>query len=380
MKVSIKTLEGKTFEVDIADSDTVDTLKQRIETEQGIAIDTQKLIHKGKVMQVGANTVVSYGVKEGDFLVIMVSKPKAAPVQPAPVQPAPVQPAPQPVAQPAQPAAQPAAATGVADTFSTGPELESAISQICEMGFERTQVQRAMRMAYNNPDRAVDLLMSGVPLPEEAPASQQQQAAAQPQQGGAPSAGSAQSLRGMLGSPEELSQIGNILAQGPSGLSSLSATQVQQLHGLVQLHLAAQQQAQERAQRGGGGGGGQLAGPLAALRQHPMFQQMRQLIRSNPQAMQQLLGQLAQTNPQLVQAIQANPDQFLQLLGDDDAGGPPPGTIQVSPEERDAIERLCTLGFDRNLVIQAYFACEKNEELAANYLFEHGHDDDMSDD
>lgn len=50
------------------------------------------------------------------------------------------------------------------------------------------------------------------------------------------------------------------------------------------------------------------------------------------------------------------------------------GTIQISPEEDEAIKRLEALGFGRAQAAQAYFACGKNEELAANFLFENPDD------
>lgn len=53
--------------------------------------------------------------------------------------------------------------------------------------------------------------------------------------------------------------------------------------------------------------------------------------------------------------------------------------IHVSPEEKEAIDRLIALGFDKQSVIQAYLACDKNEELAANLLFDQMNQGDFDD-
>jgi len=59
-----------------------------------------------------------------------------------------------------------------------------------------------------------------------------------------------------------------------------------------------------------------------------------------------MIQQLAQNNPQLAQALAQNPEALLELLGgaEGDDGEPiPPGAqvLSVTPEERDAIERVC---------------------------------------
>lgn len=110
------------------------------------------------------------------------------------------------------------------------------------------------------------------------------------------------------------------------------------------------------AQRRGGGAGDAPAaagagqgdlGNLDFLRHNAQFQQLRQVVQQQPQMLEPILQQLGAGNPQLAQLIASNPDQFLQLLGEDaDDDVPlPPGAqaISVTEEERDAIERVSIL-------------------------------------
>jgi len=206
-----------------------------------------------------------------------------------------------------------------------------------ELGYERDRIVAAMRASFNNPDRAVEYLMT------EIPSHQEPSAATQPPRPQSPAASTA---------------VPSIPSVSPSPPTS---------------------------------------GVFDGLRNNPQFVTIRSMIQTNPQLLQPILQTLGSANPELLQHISQNQEEFIRLLNEpvppSAAGGPVPpaggaegpggpggpGThyIHVTPEEKEAIDRLEGLGFDRTVVIEAYFACEKDETLAANYLLENKFEDDM---
>jgi UV excision repair protein RAD23 len=94
----------------------------------------------------------------------------------------------------------------------------------------------------------------------------------------------------------------------------------------------------------GGSGAAGAIGNLDFLRNNPQFQQLRQVVQQQPQMLEPILQQVGAGNPQLAQLIASRPDEFLQLLAEDndeDAALPPGAqAISVTEEEREAIERV----------------------------------------
>ncbi|OCT50566.1 UV excision repair protein rhp23 [Cladophialophora carrionii] len=406
MKLSFRDLKQQKFTIDAEPTDTIGQVKEKVAAEKGWEAASQKLIYAGKVLA-DANTVESYKIEEKGFIVCMVSKPKAAPAAKAggPSTPAPPSTNLATPAAPAAPASQPATAPsnqpstptpqqttntqapaaegggfGDPSAFLIGNRNEATVREMEAMGFARPEIDRALRAAFFNPDRAIEYLLSGIP--ENIQAEQRQATPAAGAQGNPTSPPAAQ----------------------PAQPAPAAAPAAPAGDEPINLFEAAAQAGQTRgggggARRGGAGvGAGAGAGAGAAglmteggapnidfLRNSPHFQQLRQFVQQQPAMLEPILQQLAEGNPELAQMIGSNQDQFLQLLAEDvqgegGEGGPlPPGatSIQVTEEERDAIERLCRLGFSRDQVIQAYFACDKNEELAANFLFEQPDDDDQ---
>ncbi|XP_060108692.1 UV excision repair protein RAD23 homolog A isoform X2 [Heteronotia binoei] len=104
---------------------------------------------------------------------------------------------------------------------------------------------------------------------------------------------------------------------------------------------------------------------------------------NNPhRAVEYLLTQISQHQEQFIQMLNeplgemadvADIEGEMGAIGEE---APQMNYIQVTPQEKEAIERLKALGFPESLVIQAYFACEKNENLAANFLLSQNFDDE----
>ncbi|XP_020407145.1 ubiquitin receptor RAD23b isoform X3 [Zea mays] len=262
--------------------------------------------------------------------------------------------APQPPVAPittSQPEGLPAQAPNTHDNAASnllsGRNVDTIINQLMEMGggsWDKDKVQRALRAAYNNPERAVEYLYSGIPVTAE--------------------------IAVPIGG-----QGANTTDRAPTGEAGLSG-----IPNTAPLDLFPQQ----GASNAGGGAGG---GPLDFLRNNPQFQAVREMVHTNPQILQPMLVELSKQNPQILRLIEENHDEFLQLLNEPFEGGEGdfldqpeedemPHAISVTPEEQEAIGRLESMGFDRARVIEAFLACDRNEELAANYLLEHAGEED----
>nr|XP_027199274.1 UV excision repair protein RAD23 homolog A-like [Dermatophagoides pteronyssinus] len=379
MKIIVKTLQQETFDVEMDENDTIRKLKEKIQQVKGseYKADWLKLIYAGKVL-LDDSIVKDCKFEETRFVVVMVVKPKQAQqstkTETSETSSSSKSDSTTPKVvddggkakeikkeseKPETSSARTTTTTTSTTKESTGSESSGAlpninisestvvvgedyermVTQIMEMGYDRSSVERALRASFNNPDRAVEYLISGIPDFDSAP---------------------------LATSPSE-----------QSSRSELSDT-------------------------------GSDSNPFEFLRNQPMFRTMRQTVQSNPHLLNSMIQQISQNNPRLLELISQNQEAFLQMLNEPIEPSAPQttgsgvsaaaaaavesapehpnpaeqsnlmnliGTAHMTQQDKEAIDRLKALGFPEYLVIQAYFACDKNENMAANFLLSQGNDD-----
>ncbi|EGR30961.1 uv excision repair protein rad23, putative [Ichthyophthirius multifiliis] len=307
MKLTIKTLKGNDFfEINFQNETTISQIKDTICQKKGEQCkENIKLVHKGKQLNDDQKNCQELGIKENDFLIMMVFTKKQGQIpkqQPAEIQNEqqtqinpPVQ------SDSAQNHLQKPPCQISQQQSTENSEFEQKVKDIEAMGFEKSKIIQALQAAFNNQERAIEYLLNGnIPILQQ----QQQQPNLQNQE---------QPL-----DPVNLEE-------------------------------------------------------LQALAQNPQFQQIVQVIRQNPQLILPILQELSQTNPQLAQLLQSNPQAFLSYIlqqEDQQDDNDESNAIQLNNQESNDVEEIIMLGFDKNDALEAYIACDKQKELAINYLFD----------
>lgn len=283
------------------------------------------------------------------------------------------------------------------------------------MGFPEAEVRACLRAAGGNPDVAVEFLMNGIPdYAQEQQASVANTPAANASGNAGTGTGGEQPLAQLRNHPQ-INQLRRLVQSNPSTLQAV-LTQIgqqqpellQEINGNQELFLqimnepatddGAANAASSRPPSVGGPAVGMGAGGISPEMMAGMGNpaQMAQMIDSmSPEQLQSMAAMMGLTPEQLrmtAQAIGQMPPDELQNymnmamqgegMGDmagmmEGAGGGGHGhggqqVLRLTEEEMAAVDRLAGMGFDRSEAAQAYLACDKNEELAANLLMDGG--------
>ena len=325
MKLVIKTLKQVTYNIELtSEKPTVIDLKNELVKTHGFEAASLKLLFNGAVLDDSKN-LEDYKIQEGSIVIMMISKVKPKNINPESSQPKQEEkkheekkpeekkPEPKPAQKPPE------------QNFS------QQLNSLIDMGFERSQAEAAIKAARGQVDLAVEFLYNGI----------------------------------------------------PEGIENLNDVEME----------GGQDEGEEGDDPNGGGDPIKTIASIAKI-----------ICLNNPAALTDLMENIQQTNPELMNLLKEREDEFKSLLeqpvnqedyrtlqryghqmglvGDDEGHeehehGQRQINLNLTPEDQEAIKRLKDLGnFSEADVVQAYIACEKNEELTANYLFEQKMRDD----
>lgn len=403
MKLTVKTLKGEKFPIDVEASLTVEQVKGIIEsTKSELPAVNMRLIFSGKVLK-DADALESCGVKENDFLVVMVTKPKkAATPAPTPATPVATASAPTPsggtiaTSTTQEAAATPAAAAHTAtpaapERAATSEFPAEVVANLTVLGFPETEVRHCLRAAQGNPDVAVEFLTNGIP-----PGVNVDGGSASPSSGDNIGGEPLQNLR----NHPQFNDLRRLVQSNPAMLqqvlTQIGQQQPELLREINEHQALFLQMMNEPVGSGGESSTSSTTATSSSSTSAPALppgmagadpEQMAQMMQNMDPGQLQMMAQMMGLTPEQVQAVgrmlgqlprEQLQEYMAQAMGG--ASGAPGGSasgqqlLRLNEEEMAAVDRLTEMGFDRADAAQAFLACDKNEALAANLLMDGGFD------
>ena len=339
MKLTIKSIKQQAYEVEVTSQEIlVKDLKKEIETRHGFESSTLKLLYKGTLLD-DSKTLKDYNITENEVLVMMNMKAKPINVPKEEEKKA--------EQQPIDPKTTSNQSNKPLTTVKPEKDFTAQIKQLSEMGFAEEESKNAIKAARGNVELAIEFLYNGIPdnLPGEE----------EPAYGGGEEGGN---------SPDKLlktfASVIKVACQGnPGNLSTIMGAMEQSQPELVALIRQNEEQFRNL-----------ISQPVTEedMRTFQTFTQQGRQGGLSGQGGQG--GQGGRTGGSTSQTTGGNSGSSQQQAGR--------GQIKLSKEEFEVINRLKAFGFSEIDCVQAYFAFDKNEEQALNFLFDNKQQEEFS--
>lgn len=356
MKVNIKTLKQVVYEVTVPNENTkVTELKHLIEQEYGFEYSSIKLLFNGIILDDKEN-LMFYNIKEGSTIILMTAKAQKKVEENIEYDDNSKK-----NKQENQGKKEDLPKNNTTSNNNSS-KFNDQLKQLLEMGFEETKCKNAIIAANGSVPIAIEYLYNGIP----------------PNLGG---------VNYDEQKDEEIHNLDNLYIEEEQGKDNQE--EVVNLHPEMFDSI-------------------NLSDPNALS---SIVSVIKVLVKQDPSILQELLAEVEETNPELIDFIRENDTDFKQLMsrpvseddykvyqsfiGQQGLHHNVPGHLQVnqnegnnnddigenqdpfyqitkdfSDQDRESINNLVSMGFERIDAIQAYIACDKNEIDAANFLFQ----------
>ncbi|EAT46778.1 AAEL002077-PA [Aedes aegypti] len=346
MKITIKTLKQEAFQIEVdVEKDTVRTLKEKFfqESKQDYPVERQRLIYLGKIMEDDL-PLSHYSLDDKKFVVVMNKKPTTAPAEPAASSSATAPAESKSSTAKSESGAQSEATAAASKAPEEKPkeqekkeeeekpkedkkpeeppqdDIQIKVQRITEMGYSLEEARIALEICDNNPDRAVEYLLSEI--------------ATSSMGGGGGGGGSGGGSAAVSGGTTQESRLA-FLREHPT---FLEMKRLLQEDPSLLPHL------------------------------------LQKIQSSNPD----LMRIISENQVEFLSLINEGTEEPTGRMGVPRELETTAAAMvdSLTQSDMDAIDRLKALGFPEHLVIQAYIACERNEYQAADFLVSQTLDDD----